>query len=260
MDKDLDWKKGPRCGYENCPSTKYAQYSDGLTYCKEGHQQAVCSDGHRRKGQWLIRLQGQIATQPDEEDFAIGGRRYRQQKEVKEQVSRSRLFFSLSIYFLWSEPDHISVYRGSEALQLYLQAYQLILRKQCWTLIHTLGLPAELEVVVKDLWELRIQLLKDRLEKGADAEAVFSSQQQSETEGGKDQQKRKKWEARGKETPSVLESLGLIYMAIVILRLPVSMGDLHRYSQRIPTARKTVLISAFRKLAGPSEKTSRSLE
>ena len=121
------------------------------------------------------------------------------------------------------------MYHGPEALELYLQAYQLILRKQCWTLVHTLHLPAELEIVVKDLWELRVQLLEYRFEKVANTEAVFSSQQRSETEEGNVQQARKKWEARGKETPALLESLSLCYMAMVILHLPISLGDLHRY-------------------------------
>jgi len=97
-------------------------------------------------------------------------------------------------------------------------------------LVHTFQLPAEIETVLKDLWELRVQLLENRLDIGADAEAVFSSQQQSDREEGNDHQVRKKWEARGKKTPGVLESLCLIYMAASILRLPVSIGDLHRYS------------------------------
>jgi RNA polymerase I-specific transcription initiation factor RRN7 len=122
------------------------------------------------------------------------------------------------------------VYRGAEALQLYLQVYQLILRKQCWVLVHTFQLPAEIEMVVKDLWELRVHFLENRLDTGADAEAVFSSQQQSDREESNDHQARKKWETRGKETPGVLESLCLNYMAASILRLPVSIGDLHRYS------------------------------
>lgn len=97
-------------------------------------------------------------------------------------------------------------------------------------LVHTFQLPAEIETVLKDLWELRVQLLENRLDTGADAEAVFSSQQQSDREEGNDHQVRKNWEARGKKTPGVLESLCLIYMAASILRLPVSIGDLHRYS------------------------------
>lgn len=98
-------------------------------------------------------------------------------------------------------------------------------------LVHTFQLPAKIEIVVKDLWELRVKLLENRLDTGADAEAVFSSQQQSDREERNDHQARnKKWETRGKATPSVLESLCLIYMAASILRLPVSIGDLHRYS------------------------------
>ena len=41
MSVKLSYRKGPRCGYENCPSAEYAQHDDGLTYCKHGHQQEV---------------------------------------------------------------------------------------------------------------------------------------------------------------------------------------------------------------------------
>lgn len=97
-------------------------------------------------------------------------------------------------------------------------------------LVNTFQLPAKIEIVVKDLWELRVRLLENRLDTAADAEAVFSSQQQNDREESNDHRARRKWETRGKATPSVLESLCLIYMAASILRLPVSIGDLHRYS------------------------------
>ena len=90
-------------------------------------------------------------------------------------------------------------------------------------------LPAEFEIVVKDLWELRVQLLTDRLEKNARAEVLHSSQQQNETEEGTGQRRHKNWDVKGKKTPTMLESLGLCYMAVVILHLPISLGDLHRY-------------------------------
>ena len=123
--------------------------------------------------------------------------------------------------------DSEKVYSGAKALELYLQAYQLILRKQCWTLVNVLRLPAEIGPVLKDLWELRLQLLADRLQSKVDNEVVFSSQQESETDDGtRSPQTRKRWDTRGKETPKGSESLALCYMAMIILRLPFSLGDL----------------------------------
>lgn len=119
--------------------------------------------------------------------------------------------------------DQAIVYRGREALELYLQAYQLIIRKQCWALVHEMRLlPPEFETIVKDLWALRLQLLNDRLQKPSDDGNVFSSQQQSETEDNRETRK-KRLEIRGKETPSMVESLCLCYMAVMILRVPVSL-------------------------------------
>lgn len=40
----------------------------------------------------------------------------------------------------------VTEYYGSQAYQLFLEAYQLILWKQCHALIHQKGIPAELEV------------------------------------------------------------------------------------------------------------------
>ena len=128
----------------------------------------------------------------------------------------------------------LTVYTGTKAIELFLQSYQLILRKQCWILIHTHHLPAELEIVVKDLWELRIRLLQDRLKTAVDVDEVFSSQPQTDTEdGARDSMPGKKWELRGKQMPTMLETLSICYLALVILRLPISLGDLHRYQVSI---------------------------
>lgn len=64
----------------------------------------------------------------------------------------------------------------------------------------------------------------------SDEETVYSSQPHSETETeyeGADAEK--VWKVRGKAMPNLIETLGLCYLGIVLLRLPVSMGDVHRY-------------------------------
>lgn len=152
-------------------------------------------------------------TQPGEDEFASQGRTTTRQREVQEAVSR--------------------IYSGAEATELFLQSYQLILRKQCWALIHTHHMPAELEIVVKDLWELRIQLLKDRLKTTADADEVFSSQPQTDTEveEGENPTPSKRWDLRSKQMPTMLETLSICYIGAAVLRLPIGLGDFHRWLQ-----------------------------
>ncbi len=61
----------------------------------------------------------------------------RKQKEVKERKKK-----------------HLS---GPIARELFLECLQVVLRRQLAWLIHDKGLPAELEAVVRHLWDLRIQ-------------------------------------------------------------------------------------------------------
>ena len=97
-------------------------------------------------------------------------------------------------------------------------------------MIHTTGLPAELETVVKDLWSLRLQLLKSKTGATSDEDTVFSSQPQSETETeDKHDGVGREWKVGGKDMPTLTETLGLCYLGMILLRLPISIGELHRY-------------------------------
>jgi len=55
MSELLEYRKGPVCGIENCPSCRYAEHDDGMTYCENGHQRIVRRDRYRVL-QNLIRL------------------------------------------------------------------------------------------------------------------------------------------------------------------------------------------------------------
>ena len=121
-------------------------------------------------------------------------------------------------------------YSGPQSAKLYLQCYQFILLKQCYALIHTIGLPAELESVVKDLWALRLQLVKCKIDEESEANTAFSSQTESETKAeSKDHDRYQKWMVWAKDMPILIETLGLFYLGMVLLRLPVGLGELHRY-------------------------------
>ena len=97
-------------------------------------------------------------------------------------------------------------------------------------MIHTTGLPAELETVVKDLWSLRLQLLRSKTGATSEEDTVFSSQPQSETETeDKHDGVERQWKVGGKDMPTLIETLGLCYLGMILLRLPISIGELHRY-------------------------------
>lgn len=114
-------------------------------------------------------------------------------------------------------------------MKLYLESYQLILRKQCKALIQTFDLPAELEQIVKDLWSLRLRLLANRLDTASDEAAVFSSQATSDAETASQSTRgRRERMSSSKKIPTLIDSLGLCYLGMILLRLPISLGDFHR--------------------------------
>lgn len=83
--------------------------------------------------------------------------------------------------------------------------------------------------MVKDSWALRLQLLKDKVDATSGEDTVFSSQPASEAETGKDEEHLgRKWKVKGKAMPTLIETLGLLYLSLILLRLPISMGDIHR--------------------------------
>ncbi|KAM5438556.1 hypothetical protein MferCBS31731_004847 [Microsporum ferrugineum] len=122
-------------------------------------------------------------------------------------------------------------YHGSDAFQLFLEAYQLLLWKQCHALVHVKGLPPELEGIVKDLWVLRL----DKIYEGRDdiyvedenSTQLFSSQTGVSNEIDREEHQYHK--RKLSTSPRVLDSLALCYLGILLLRLPVSIGYMQRW-------------------------------
>lgn len=137
------------------------------------------------------------------------------------------------------------VYRGVGAKELFLQAYQVILWKQCHGLIHTIGLPSELEILVKDLWALRLQLLIDKTTASSDEETLFSSQPTSGIEDSDEETAA--YVPKSKAMPTLIQSLSLCYLATILLRLPVSIGDFHQWAFR----EEIIFIRAIRHVPTP---------
>ena len=124
----------------------------------------------------------------------------------------------------------MQVLTGADARVVFIGAYQYILQLQCRILIEEKGLPPEIEDVVKGLWTLRTQLLpRHSPTTAAEAHGDYSSQTTNQGPKGAGQASgRRIHKLGGQELPSLVETLGFLYLAMQILRLPTSLGDLYR--------------------------------
>ena len=98
-----------------------------------------------------------------------------------------------------------------------------------------------------------MQLLKQKLAGDeSDGETTFSSQPISENNTEPEGMGKGKWTERS--LPSLVETLGVCYLAMIILRLPISMGELHRYAIRedIPYIRAIRFVPAEMKRRLPA--------
>jgi RNA polymerase I-specific transcription initiation factor RRN7 len=198
--------RGERCTYEGCPAKRY-YVADGKRFCNRGHEQ-----------------EGFQQVQQDEDDFNSQGRITRRKREEKECVQR--------------------ILSGREATQLFLECYQLILWKQVKWLIDVKGLPSELETVVRDLWSVRLRSVKALADEetgiGSGGEGGFSSQSDwdgtgTDTDGmesGGGMSKRDRKTARHEGMPKLLDSMALCYLGTLLMRLPVTLGEFHRWAER----------------------------
>ncbi|KAH7314046.1 RNA polymerase I-specific transcription initiation factor-like protein rrn7 [Rhexocercosporidium sp. MPI-PUGE-AT-0058] len=196
--------RGESCAEEGCRARKF-YVEDGKKFCQRGHEQA-----------------GFTQTQQDEDDWNAQGKKSRKRKEEKERVE--------------------TILGGGGAKELYLQCYQLILWKQCHWLITILGLPNELRVVVRDLWELRLRVLHfsrdDRSTHGSGTGTmIFSSASEgdnTDTDGTTHRsvasRRSRKSIMKEEKLPRLIETLALCYLGTLLLKVPVSVGDFYRWA------------------------------
>ena len=132
----------------------------------------------------------------------------------------------------------MAVLRGQPGYFLFLICYQHILRLQCHALINIKGFPAEFERIVKELWALRLPLIHEKFgstqKPGNDVEGgaasisqtLYSSQpQESESEGPTEV-----GHGRHRTLPKLLDTLGLLYLGAMLLRIPLGIADLHAWA------------------------------
>lgn len=149
----------------------------------------------------------------DEDDYGTQGRRINTTLRAKKQKV-------------------LKVYRGRKASRLFLQAYQHILWKQCYALIHEKGFAGELWTVVRDLWTLRLSKLLHRLEGPLEGEESdnahgLSSEVDPQGESGSEKEARTKQAASA--LPTLIETICLCYMGMLLMRLPISLSQVLRW-------------------------------
>ncbi|RVX75865.1 hypothetical protein B0A52_00222 [Exophiala mesophila] len=184
-----------------CGSTDFTLEDDGRTYCANGHDQ--------ERG---------IATAEDDADFGRQGRLFKK-KDIKSKTRISK------------------VLRGAKAHQLYLQAWQLILWKQCYILVHQKALPPELWTVVRNLWILWLDKLEARLHdplasfSGPDQEANQDSDSDPHATSGAETDNEEHPTVAKKDYPgpTLIDTVVLIYLSTLLLRQFLPLQTLHAW-------------------------------
>lgn len=165
----------------------------------------VCTNcGRQQEG-------GAQQTGEDDEHFAPGKVTKRKLDRTKTKTSR--------------------IYRGAKAYRLYLQAWQHILWKQVHVFCHgDIKLPTELWTVVKDVWTLMVSRSVSRFE----TPSIETGNLVTEThdiEVARDTDTTLDTTTDGVRsqilTPKLLDTISLIYIACVLLHLPLSVHKLH---------------------------------
>ncbi|KND90305.1 RNA polymerase I-specific transcription initiation factor rrn7 [Tolypocladium ophioglossoides CBS 100239] len=199
MEERRELRRMPRG--ERCPECGSVRWylQDGLRFCSRGHQ-----------------IEGFIQFDVGEdEDSGRLGAVTRREREIRS-----------------SEKRQLS---GQEGKSLYLEAVQLLLRNQALWLIHDKGYREELETVIRDLWDLRIRgssALATTDDDAAEGQLeMFSSQSLPEENKAawKSRARAQIWDPeRGADwpMPTLPETLGLCYLASLLLRIPTRLGEL----------------------------------
>ncbi|KAF2101869.1 hypothetical protein NA57DRAFT_53814 [Rhizodiscina lignyota] len=200
--------RGDPCDFENCGRTHYRIADNGFYECDNGHFQAH------------IRVHGE---EDEDAQYGASERGAKSRTESASEASTEKLGRQI---------------KGRAGFELYLLCYQLILRKQCNWLINSKDFPAEIEIVIKDLWTLRLPHLKgstDETPLASDSESqsqLFSSQSEdpSTTETEEPQKGPMTRSSKAKKFPHLIDTLAFCYLASLLLRLPVLPGDIYSWA------------------------------
>ena len=91
-------------------------------------------------------------------------------------------------------------------------------------------LPKEVEEVIRGLWALRMQLLnvEDSISYADTLTQHSSLALDRKRREGSQKRKQRTGKANGEGLPTLVQTLGLLYLATSVLRLPISLGDIYR--------------------------------
>ncbi|KAA8895369.1 hypothetical protein FN846DRAFT_969991 [Sphaerosporella brunnea] len=216
----VEYKRLSRCGIDNCKQVHF-YLENGRWFCKNGHMR-----------------EGELEMAADDEGFGQTGARATRAKVETKKVHK--------------------VLRGRKGFELYLQCLQILLQKQVWWLIKEKGFPTELEVIARDLWALRLQVVATRLPENlpaSQANSQAASRAQSRALGGEDagyssqgssdylytsdsdiasttyssRRRRQRRVPKAGDRPKLIELLSFCYLGLLLLRSAVSLGDFHRW-------------------------------
>ncbi|KAK6343423.1 Pol I core factor CF [Orbilia blumenaviensis] len=216
----MERQKGERCGIDNCRSRFY-HLADGQWTCGSGHVQ-----------------EGRLDIREDEE--------YQPRKGDRRIIERDD-----------SQVVEEKVFTGKRGLTLFLQAFQLVLRKQVAWLINEKKFPKEFQLIVRDLWTLRLEsIFSERSSRapsssgytsGVDSEGTTgypsgaeTASQRSTTPVSRPHSRtttRSRSTSRGrhafskpKETvPKLLDTISILYIAALLLHLPLEIITVHKW-------------------------------
>ncbi|KAF2456106.1 hypothetical protein BDY21DRAFT_364845 [Lineolata rhizophorae] len=181
---------GERCGHDGCRERRFWERADGFFYCKWGHRS------------------NRIVTGDEQEGGNKKGEKVREKKD--------RDATQVNIHF-----------KGREAFELYLQCYQLILRKQIWWLIQNKGMPTELETTARILWSLRLSSYESRLpHPPRTATTPTQSTPSSPSALSSPASSSPSHTPRTARTPSLHTTLPHLYLSLHLLSRPVPLSSL----------------------------------
>lgn len=90
---------------------------------------------------------------------------------------------------------------------------------------------------MRDLWTLRVSRLAHRIERPLENDPEsqgFSSEAESGAESQQDvEDAARRSRRRAHDSPILLESIGLVYLGILLLRLPIGLAEIYRYDSAI---------------------------
>ncbi|KAI5814252.1 hypothetical protein BZA77DRAFT_345832 [Pyronema omphalodes] len=201
-----------RCGVDNCKQTRYT-LQDGQWYCRNGHLKS-----------------GEVEMEADDEGFGQVGRAARREKTEVRKV--------------------LKLLRGRKGFELYIKCYQILLQKQVWWLVKTMGAGEELEIIVRDLWALRLQILTWTLPEVAASQPTSRASSKGPEYDGESsassylytsdsdctvsttrssRRRRQKRVPKAADRPKLIESLSLCYLGLLLLKTGVNLGDFYRW-------------------------------